>query len=105
MIDDTNIEYISINLLDETKTSKSNQKNELGNIDYAGTTANGDNVLGLARFDYDTSELILDPIFKWEVPVQMSLQNAVTIPHAYVTVITFFILIRFFYYFIKKKKC
>lgn len=90
LVKDTNIEYIGVNLLDETKTNKPNQKNELGNIDYGGTTKTGESVIGLASFDYDTSEIVFDPILKWNVPVSVSLQNAVSIPHAYATVILYF---------------
>lgn len=85
-VKDVNVQYISVNLLDETRTWKPTQKNELGNIDYAGITKDGQKVIGLAYFDYDTSEFVLDPVLKWNLPIHMSLQNAVTVPHAFVTV-------------------
>lgn len=73
-------------MLDETITPKTNLKNELGNIDYAGITKTGENVMGLAYFDYDTYKFNTDSVLSWKVPDSWSLQDAVTIPHAYATV-------------------
>lgn len=89
VIDQKNINYISVNLMDETILQSEKEKEapvELGNIDYSGVTSSGQRVMGLARLDPETYKLVPDPILSWNVPEQWSLEDAVTIPHAYISV-------------------
>lgn len=87
VIDQKNINYLSVNLLDETiLPDKDDLKVELGNIDYSGVTNNGQRVMGLARIDNESYKLIPDPILSWAVPENWSLEDAATVPHAYVSV-------------------
>lgn len=87
VIDQKNINYLSVNLLDETiLPNEDDLKVELGNIDYSGVTNNGQRVMGLARIDNESYKLIPDPILSWAVPENWSLEDAATVPHAYVSV-------------------
>lgn len=80
------IDYIGINLKDETLLPLNEKKNELGNIDYSGVTTAGQKVMGLAYLDKDECKLIPDSVFSWDVPEGWSLEDAATIPHAYISV-------------------
>lgn len=83
------VNCIGINLRDETLGVEC-AKNELGNVDYAGVTSTGQRVMGLARFDKDICKLIPDPILCWDIPQRWSFEDAATIPHAYVSVRSYF---------------
>lgn len=80
------INYIGINLKDETLLPPNEKKNELGNIDYAGVTNSGQKVMGLAQLDTDLCQLVPDSVLSWDVPEKWSLEEAATIPHAYASV-------------------
>lgn len=80
------IHYISVNLLDETLLSKPDRKVGLGNIDYSGLTASGQEVMGLSRLDLESYKLVPDPDLTWNVPEGWSLEDAASVPHAYATV-------------------
>lgn len=83
MIDQKSINYISVNVFDETLLPKDDYKVELGNIDYSGVTSSGQRIMGLSRLDLETYKLIPDPILTWPVPEDWSLEDAATIPHAF----------------------
>ncbi|EEZ97866.2 fatty acid synthase [Tribolium castaneum] len=84
-IKDKVINYVGINLKDETILPVSEKKKELGNIDYSGVGTNGQKVMGLAQLDTDLCQLVPDSILSWNVPDKWSLEEAATIPHAYVS--------------------
>lgn len=79
------IQFISLNLEDET-INPLIKDNTVGNIDYSGIDSDGNRIMGLARFDEDSSEIMVDPIFKWIVPESWSLNEAATVPHAFLSV-------------------
>nr|CAH7755304.1 unnamed protein product [Callosobruchus chinensis] len=85
MLRNKTIHYLGVNLKDETLNPAKPKKNYVGNIDYAGVTSSGERVMGLAYLDENTSQLIDDPVFQWTVPDRCSLEDAVTLPHAYVS--------------------
>lgn len=88
------LNYIGINLRDETLLpSNVQKKDELGNIDYSGVTSSGQNVMGLAQLDRDVCKLVPDPILTWDIPESWKLEDAVTIPYAYSGVSIFEIII------------
>ncbi|KAJ8961709.1 hypothetical protein NQ318_021309 [Aromia moschata] len=78
------INYIGLNLRDETLNPKIPKKNEVGNIDYSGVTSSGKNVMGLAKLDPDTMQLNAEPLFSWEVPERWCLEDGATAPNAYI---------------------
>lgn len=85
IVKNVNVNYIGINVVDETMGVKdSNKKEELGNIDYSGVTTNGQRVMGFATWNRETSKLNADSILQWEVPEKMTIEDAATIPNAYV---------------------
>lgn len=86
LIENRLISYIGLNLKDETITPELTNKNEIGNIDYCGVTKNGKRVMGLAYLDQESSKLVVDDTLTWDVPEGFSLDDAVTVPHAYVSV-------------------
>ncbi|RZB84952.1 fatty acid synthase, partial [Asbolus verrucosus] len=77
------INYIGVNLKDETLLPEAEKVNELGNVDYSGVTNNGQKVMGLARLDKDICKLVPDSILCWDVPEDWTIEDAATIPHAY----------------------
>ncbi|CAH2007391.1 unnamed protein product [Acanthoscelides obtectus] len=79
------IKYLSVNLKDETLNPAKVKKNYVGNIDYSAVTSSGERVMGLAYLDENSSQLVDDPIFQWTVPERCSLEDAATLPHAYVS--------------------
>ncbi|KAF5286879.1 hypothetical protein FQA39_LY00412 [Lamprigera yunnana] len=85
IIDNTRIDYLGINVLDETLNFEVDIKAELGNIDYSGVISSGEEVMGLAKFDKEFSNFVLDPILKWKTPSMWSFEDAATAPHAYTT--------------------
>ncbi|CAG9858377.1 unnamed protein product [Phyllotreta striolata] len=85
IIENKQISYISLNLKDETVTPELKNRNEIGNIDYSGVTKTGQRVMGLAYLDKENSKLVVDDVLTWEVPQDFTLDDAVTIPHAYVS--------------------
>lgn len=85
-VQNRSIKFIGLNLKDETLNEEISEKSEVGNIDYSGTTITGKRVMGLAEINKDVCQLTLDSIFSWEIPDVWSLEEAVTIPHAYVSV-------------------
>nr|XP_018896886.1 PREDICTED: fatty acid synthase-like [Bemisia tabaci] len=53
-------------------------------MDYSGVTTSGQRVMGLAsRKDKVGEKVVLDPIFRWELPPGISLEVAATLPYAY----------------------
>ena len=81
------INYIGVNLKDETLLPVSERKTELGNVDYSGVVAtSGQKVMGLAQLDRDECKLVPDGTLSWDVPEGWNLEDAATIPHAYVSV-------------------
>lgn len=80
-----NKQYLSLNLEDETLGVQISNNN-IGNIDYSGIDNSGKKIMGLAQIDVDSSNIKIDPIFAWEIPESWSLQDAVTVPHAYLSV-------------------
>nr|XP_023020295.1 fatty acid synthase-like [Leptinotarsa decemlineata] len=83
MIENLNINYLSVNLKDDTLNPATQKRNEVGNIDYSGITKNGDRVMGLGRLDKDTSKLVLDPVLTWPIPKKWTLEDGATVPHAF----------------------
>lgn len=57
-------------------------------MDYSGVKrCNGDQVIGIAHSSNQTEqEIILDPIFHWKIPQYLPLEDAVSLPHAYLMV-------------------
>lgn len=55
----------------------------LGNIDYAGVAKSGKKVAGLAVLDLFTNAIVPDSELVWNVPDNWSMEDAVTVPHAY----------------------
>ncbi|KAJ8967373.1 hypothetical protein NQ314_002933 [Rhamnusium bicolor] len=78
------VHYLGVNLSDETLNPAIPKKNKVGNIDYSGVTTSGERIMGLAKLDKENNKLVADPNFTWEVPERWSLEDAVTIPNAYV---------------------
>ncbi|XP_071051537.1 fatty acid synthase-like [Onthophagus taurus] len=78
-----NVHFLGINANDETLT---NEKHEigLGNIDYSGVDAK-DRIMGVAKMDVDTCNLIPDDILHWKIPEKWSMEDGCSIPHAYIT--------------------
>lgn len=83
MIEQKSINYIGVNVLDETLLPKEDVSVELGNIDYSGVTSSGQPVMGLSRLDLESYKLIPDPVLTWPVPEDWSLEDAATVPHAF----------------------
>ncbi|XP_017779765.1 PREDICTED: fatty acid synthase-like isoform X2 [Nicrophorus vespilloides] len=75
-----NLVYLGINSNDETLHSTIAG---LGNIDYSATTNNNKRIMGLARLDKDTYNLIPDDDLSWTIPDSWSMEDACTVPHAY----------------------
>lgn len=84
VVDQKTIQYVAVNLLDETIVE--NRPPQLGNINYSGTNATGQQVMGLARLDPDSHKLVTDNVLQWAINDRISLEDAATLPHAYVTV-------------------
>ncbi|GJQ69352.1 hypothetical protein Trydic_g6479 [Trypoxylus dichotomus] len=82
LIASKNLQYIGINVNDETLT-KENHEVGLGNIDYVGYDDKRELIMGLAKMDNDTCDLIPDPILKWKVPEGLTAEDGCSIPHAY----------------------
>lgn len=80
------VNYVGINLRDETINVKSIKTNVLGNIDYSGLYEKKNRVMGLATLDKDCWQIIPDTILTWNVPEWINLEDAATIPHAYTSV-------------------
>ncbi|XP_018570431.1 fatty acid synthase-like [Anoplophora glabripennis] len=85
IIKNTTVNFISVNLKDETINPALPKRNEVGNIDYSGVTNTGQPVMGLARLDKDNNKLVPDPIFTWDLPDHLTLEDGASIPHAYVS--------------------
>lgn len=85
LISHKNLQYIGINVDDETLTKEKHEVG-LGNVDYAGFNDKGETVAGLARMDRDTCDLIPDAILHWILPERFTIEDSCTVPHAYVTV-------------------
>ncbi|KAB0802399.1 hypothetical protein PPYR_04585 [Photinus pyralis] len=83
IVENTRIDYLGLNVYDETLFLEGEPKAELGNIDYSGVNSAGEEVMGLARFDTEFSKLVFDPILKWNIPSVWTIQDGATIPHAY----------------------
>ncbi|CAG9841081.1 unnamed protein product [Diabrotica balteata] len=83
ILENKSISYLGVNLKDETLTPNNNDKNEIGNIDYAGLAKNGERVMGLAYLDKENSKLIVDDDFTWKIPAGWTFESAATVPHAY----------------------
>ncbi|XP_072398837.1 fatty acid synthase-like [Diabrotica undecimpunctata] len=83
ILENKSISYLGVNLKDETLTPNNNDKNEIGNIDYAGLAKNGERVMGLAYLDKENSKLIVDDDFTWKIPAGWTFESAATAPHAY----------------------
>lgn len=83
IVENTRIDYLGLNVFDETIFFEGEPKAELGNIDYAGVNSEGEEVMGLARFDTEFSRLAFDPILNWKIPTVWTVQDGATIPHAY----------------------
>ncbi|KAF5305398.1 hypothetical protein FQR65_LT07724 [Abscondita terminalis] len=83
IIEDIRIDYIGLNVLDETLVLEGETKADLGNIDYAGVTSTGEEVMGLAKYDTEYCKFHFDPILRWKIPYAFSMQDGATIPHAY----------------------
>lgn len=82
LISNKNLQYIGINVDDETLTKEKHEVG-LGNIDYAGVNENNEVLVGLAKMDRDTCDLIPDPVLHWKIPQRWSIEDGCTIPHAY----------------------
>lgn len=80
------VNFISVNLRDETLNPALPKRNEVGNIDYSGITNMGQPVMGLAHLDKENNRLVPDPIFTWDIPEHFTMEDGATIPHAYVSV-------------------
>lgn len=84
LIKNQNVSYIGLSLRDETINAATEKPQELGLIDYSGTTNTGQGVMGIATLDTDNCKLIPDPILNWELPSNYwSLEDAATVPYAY----------------------
>lgn len=51
--------------------------------------------MGLSRLDFDSYKLIPDEVLTWPVPEDWSLEDAVTVPHAFCGVRSIFVLSMF----------
>lgn len=87
---DRTMNYLSFNANVQTM----NYKSEVGNIDYSATTKTGEQVMGIARIDPISSQLILDSTLSWGFPSLWSADEAATIPHAYVSVSSIILILR-----------
>ncbi|KAJ8713073.1 hypothetical protein PYW08_008377 [Mythimna loreyi] len=82
------IQYVGISYDDVKKASGSllynnNVKNSFG-MEFSGTTANGSRVMGLVRSGAAGSVVLAQPELLWPVPAHWSLEEAATVPLAYV---------------------
>ncbi|KAJ8980787.1 hypothetical protein NQ317_004788 [Molorchus minor] len=84
IIKNKTINYIGLNLRDETLNPAIPKRDEVGNIDYSGVTSSGQRVMGLAKLDKDTMGLNAEPLFCWEIPEWWTLEDGASVPHAYV---------------------
>ncbi|XP_060524806.1 fatty acid synthase-like [Cylas formicarius] len=79
------VTHLGINLRDETLNPEFEKPNELGVLDYSGTSSSGQRVMGLAHLDRDTCSIIPDSIFTFDVPENWTLEDGATIPYAYLS--------------------
>lgn len=86
IIKNTTVNFISVNLRDETINPALPKRDEVGNIDYSGITNTGQAVMGLARLDKENNRLVTDPMFTWDLPEHFTIEDGATVPHAYVSV-------------------
>ncbi|KAF2906137.1 hypothetical protein ILUMI_00041, partial [Ignelater luminosus] len=84
IIDDARIDYLGINVKDETLTLTSERSLQLGNIDYSGITNWGERIMGLASLDLESCKLVPDPVLWWNIPGRCSLEDGATMPYAHV---------------------
>ncbi|XP_066247499.1 fatty acid synthase-like [Euwallacea similis] len=84
VIKDKTIEYIGLNLRDETINPATERPQQLGLLDYSGTS-NRQKIMGLATLNKNSSTLDLDPILQWPIPEAWSLEDSATVPYAYAT--------------------
>ncbi|KAK4881873.1 hypothetical protein RN001_005192 [Aquatica leii] len=85
IIDNIRIDYVGVNIFDETLDLERKPTAQLGNIDYSGVTSSGEEIMGLAKYDTEFCKFHLDPILKWKIPSIFTMQDSATVPHAYVT--------------------
>lgn len=86
VIQNKTIKYLGVNLKDETINPAIPKKNDIGNIDYSAVTNAGEKVMGIGYLDKDSTKFVMDPILQWTVPENWSLQDAATVPHAFISV-------------------
>lgn len=83
------MEYIGINANDETLLLDDKYDPKLGCIDYAGVTSTGKRIMGLVQMDINSYKMIPDSILSWNIPERWSMEDAATVPYAYVLVLKF----------------
>ncbi|XP_066149955.1 fatty acid synthase-like isoform X1 [Euwallacea fornicatus] len=82
VVEDKTIQYLGVNLRDETINPATEKPQELGLLDYSGTSRN-QKIMGLATLNKTSSSLNLDPILQWPIPEAWSLEDGATVPYAY----------------------
>jgi len=81
------VKYIGLNPLDTNiKTENNDIDYELGPLEYSGLTSGGSKVMGIAPFVQTVVDIAADPILRWTVPDDMSLEEASTVPVPYAMV-------------------
>lgn len=56
-------------------------------LDYAGISSSGEQVVGIAQSNEQGAKGIkLDPVFQWKLQDNVNLEDAVTMPYAYLMV-------------------
>ncbi|CAH0778224.1 unnamed protein product [Bemisia tabaci] len=74
------VEGVSVNFVSPALNT------EIGHsiLDYAGNSSSGEQVVGIAQSDEQGAKSIkLDPVFQWKLQDNVNLEDAVTIPYAY----------------------
>ncbi|KAI5699039.1 hypothetical protein M8J75_015561 [Diaphorina citri] len=84
--DGLDIKYLCISnkhlVLDEP-LGKDKSYYELGPLEYAGISPEGDKVIGLAPFNKGVMKIQQDPILNWTLPTDWSLEDGATVPLPY----------------------
>ncbi|KAF2906136.1 hypothetical protein ILUMI_00040 [Ignelater luminosus] len=84
VVGNISMEYIGINACDETLLLGDKYDQELGSIDYAGITSSGKRIMGLAQMNVNLHKLIPDSVLSWDIPQKWSMEDAATVPYAFV---------------------
>lgn len=80
------IKFISLNIKEGNGQQKFSKNNEIRNIDYSGFDNTGKRVMGIVTMAANNVHITLDPTYCWNVPDKWSLEEATTVPYAYLAV-------------------